>query len=193
MKLFIIFLVTVVVGASLLGDTSKKKLIASNIAHNDLDKTANNPAIDFMVGNWSGTGFVTDANGMQQYIEMQENNVKLSEDEYQIVGIGKNPANGYIYSYNKLIFYNTKMNAWYAKGKINENILHDSRIVLGENIVFSYSYYDINSVLIRHITTREGDDIFTETKEKWGQNGWDKTAWVRMTRIPSNINKPFNR
>jgi hypothetical protein len=193
MKIFIIFLVAVVLGASLLGDTSKKAVTASNVSHKSSDVTANNPSIDFMVGNWSGTGFVTDVNGLQQYVEIQENNQKISEDEYQIVGNGKNPANGYMYSYNKLIFYNAPMNAWYVKGKINENVLHDSRITIGENFVFSYSYYDVNSVLVRHITIREGEDIFTETKEKWGQNGWDKTDWMRMTRIPNNVNKPFNK
>jgi hypothetical protein len=83
------------------------------------------------------------------------------------------------------------MNAWFTKGTINGNLLPDSRTSIGDNNVLSYSYYDINRVLVRQTTARETNDSFTETQEKWGQNGWDKTAWFRMTRN-LNTNTTFS-
>lgn len=193
MKILVFLLLTTVLGVALLSDSTRNKISASNTENKNAVISTNNSAIDFIIGKWNGTGFVTDANGLQQYIEIQEDNARLSEYEYQIVGVGKNPVNKFIFSYTKLIYFNKKMNAWFTKGTIQNNILQDSPTVFTENNVFSYSYYDIYSTLVRHITVRETDDSFTETQEKWGQNGWDKTAWFRMERNFTNIINPINK
>jgi hypothetical protein len=66
-------------------------------------------------------------------------------------------------------------------------MLPDSRTTLSENYPFSYTYYyDVNTVRVRYTTTKDTDDSFTEIQEKWGQNGWDKVAWFRMTRVRNN-------
>jgi hypothetical protein len=186
MKILVFLLLTTIMGVALLSDNTKKKIFAANAENKNSVIGTKNASIDFIIGKWNGTGFVTDANGLQQYIEIQEDNVRLSEYQYQIVGIGKNPVNKFTYSYTKLIYFNKKMNAWFTNGRVQNNILQDSPTVFTENNVFSYSYYDIYSTLIRHTTVRETDDSFTETQEKWGQNGWDKTAWFRMERNFTN-------
>jgi hypothetical protein len=32
----------------------------------------NEPRIDFILGSWTGTGFITDANGLEQYVENRQ-------------------------------------------------------------------------------------------------------------------------
>jgi hypothetical protein len=191
MKIVTVFLVIAVFGIVLFSVTTSKKVSAANVANPMSDKIANEPRIDFILGSWIGTGFITDANGLQQYIEIQETNTKVSNNEYQIVGICKNPTNRFQYAYNKSLFFNTAMNVWFTKGTINGNLLPDSHTDLGNNNVLSYSYYDVNRVLVRHTTARDTDGGFTETQEKWGQNGWDKTAWFRMTKN-LNTNTTFS-
>ena len=187
MKSLMIFLVTIVLGISLTDKTQGEKPTTYSTT-NTKETNTNDSRIDFMLGNWIGTGFVTDANGLQQYIEIQEDNLRISNDEYQMVGIAKNPGNSFMHSFNKTLFFNNKMNAWYTKGTINDNTLHDSRTILSDNNVISYSYYDLNSVLVRYTIARETDDSYTEIEEKWGANGWDKTAWFRMKRNYDNKN-----
>ena len=194
MKLLMIFLVIAVLGITLFRDTSPKKINASNIVHKTSESSANEPKIDFIVGSWIGTGFVTDESGLQQYIEIQEDNTKLSSDEYQIVGVGRNPGNNYMITYRKTIYFNAKMNAWYTKGTINENVLHDSHTSLDDNVL-SYSFYNLNSKLVRHTIISENVNSFTETQERWEPDGWCKTAWFRMSRNFNNSNstsRPFH-
>lgn len=173
---------TVVLGMTVAGDTKNGAALIDIYNSQNTGVTRNDARIDFMLGNWVGTGFVTAENGMQQYVEIEENNLRISGTEYQMVCIGKNPANGFVNAYNKTLYYNSALNSWYTKGTINDKILHDSRTLLNDTNVITYSFYDINSVLTRYTIVRETDDSFTEMEEKWGTNGWDKTAWFRMKR-----------
>ena len=184
MKITIFFLVTMFFGMSVMGVAPNKKITNSIAETQNHVESTNEPRIDFILGSWTGTGFITDANGLQQYVEIQEKNAQVSNEQYQIVGTCKNPGNNFVYTYNKFLFFNKTLNGWYTKGSINNNILPDCRTTLGENntLSYTYSYYDSNSVLVRYTTVRDREDSFTETQEKWGQNGWDKTAWFRMTR-----------
>jgi hypothetical protein len=182
MKIALFLLVTMIFGVSLASDTSNKKNTASIAKSQTTYKSNNDSRIDFILGTWTGTGYVTDANGLEQYIDIEETNSRLSDAQYQIVGTGKNPGNDFVYSYNKVLFFNNLMNDWYTRGLVNDTFMPDSRTNLGENHTFSYSYYDSKSVLVRHTTTRDSEDCFTETQEKWGKNGWYATAWFRMTR-----------
>ena len=182
MKSILFIFMTVVLGMTVTGDTKNGAVPIDIFNSENKEVTRNDARIDFMLGNWVGTGFVTSENGMQQYIEIQETNIRVSPTEYQMVGIGKNPASGYPHAYNKTLYFNSTMNSWYTKGTINDKILHDSKTLLNDTNVISYSFYDINSVLTRYTIVRETDDSFTEMEEKWGANGWDKTAWFRMKR-----------
>jgi hypothetical protein len=183
MKIAFFFAITMIFGASIAGGISNKKTTAP-IAKNQTTYKSNNDArIDFILGSWTGTGYVTDANGLEQYIEIEETNSRLSNVQYQIVGVGKNPGNDFVYTYDKSLFFNDALNNWYTKGNINNTILPDALTSVGANNSFSYSYYDTNGVLVRHTTTRDSEDCFREIQEKWVHNGWDKTASFRMTRM----------
>lgn len=182
MKSILFIFMTVVLGMTVAGDTKNGAALIDIYNSQNTGVTRNDARIDFMLGNWVGTGFVTAENGMQQYVEIEENNLRISGTEYQMVCIGKNPANGFVNAYNKTLYYNSALNSWYTKGTINDKILHDSRTLLNDTNVITYSFYDINSVLTRYTIVRETDDSFTEMEEKWGTNGWDKTAWFRMKR-----------
>ena len=186
MKILIFLFTTLVFGISWTNDAVNKTITSVNVGNKHSVIQANNRTIDFILGNWVGTGFVTDANGLQQYIEIKETNTSLSNSQFQIIGTGKNPGNDFVYAYNKVLYFNTTMNQWFTKSTINGQILPDSHTILGENNIFSYSYYDSNSVLVRHSTYRDTDDSFTEIQEKWGHTGWDRTASFRMTRMPNN-------
>lgn len=169
-------------GASLAGDVSNKKTATSVAKNQSTYKSINDARIDFILGIWTGTGYVTDANGLEQYLEIEETNSRLSNGQYTIVGVGKNPGNDFVYTYDKSLFFNDILNNWYTKGNINNTILPDSRTDFGEKNSFSYSYYDANAVLVRHTTSRDSEDCFREIQEKWVQNGWEKTASFRMER-----------
>jgi hypothetical protein len=186
MKTILFVLVTMFFGMSIFGDAPNKKTIALVTETQKSLETSSEPRLDFILGSWTGTGFVTDANGLEQYIEIEEHNSSVSNAHYQIVGVCKNPGSNFVYSYEKHLFFNTTMNAWFTNGKINKSTLPDSRTTVSENYPFSYTYYyDVNDVRVRYTTTQDTDDSFTEMQEKWGQNGWDKIAWFRMTRIPN--------
>lgn len=172
-------------GASLAGDVSNKKPTTSIAKNKSTYKSNNDARIDFILGSWTGTGYVTDANGSEQYLEIEETNSRQSNGQYTIVGVGKNPGNDFVYIYDKSLFFNAPLNNWYTKGNINNTILPDSPTNLGENNTFSYSYYDVNAVLVRHTTSRDSEDCFREIQEKWVQNGWEKTASFRMMRMPN--------
>lgn len=182
MKSILFIFMTVVLGMTVTGDTKNGAAPIDIFNSENKEVNRNDARIDFMLGNWVGTGFVTTENGMQQYVEIQENNIRISSSEYQMTCVGKNPASGFVHAYNKTLYYNSTMNSWYTKGTINDKILHDSKTLLNDTNVISYSFYDINSVLTRYTIVRETDDSFTEMEEKWGANGWDKTAWFRMKR-----------
>ena len=186
MKIAFFFLLTMIFGASLAGDVFNKKTTALIAKNQSTYKSNNDARIDFILGNWKGTGYVTDANGLEQYIEIVETNSRLSDGQYKTVGIGKNPGNDFVYTYEKSLFFNNALNNWYTKGNIYNTILPDSRTDLGENNTFSYAYYDSNAVLVRHTTSRDSEDCFREIQEKWGHNGWDRTASFRMTRMLNN-------
>jgi hypothetical protein len=186
MKTAIILLVTMFLGVSVVSKTPNKK--ATNLAaatKNHVEST-NEPRIDFILGSWTGTGFVTDANGWEQYIEIEENNSSVANTQYHIVGVCKNPGSDFVYTYDKFLFFNPTSKAWYTNGKINDSIMPDSEITLSEHYPLSYTcYYDLNGARVRYSTTRDTDDSFTETQEKWGQNGWAQIGWFRMTRMPN--------
>ena len=184
MKTTIFLLVTMFLGVSVFNDAPNKKTTALVAESQNNAKSTNELRIDFILGSWTGTGFITDANGLEQYVEIQENNSSISDIQYRIIGTCKNPGSNFVYTYDKSLFFSSTSKAWYANGKINNNILPDSRTTLSENYPFSYTYYyDVNNVRVRYTTTKDTDDSFTETQEKWGQNGWDKIAWFRMTRV----------
>ena len=187
MKTTFFFLITMFFGVSVTSDAPNKKGTTLFAETQSPNQNITEPRIDFILGSWTGTGFITDANGLEQYVEIRENNSSSSNNEYQIAGVCKNPGSNFVYAYNKSIYFNKGLNSWYTKGTIDGNILPDSRTTLGEEyaLAYTYSYYDTNSILVRHTTVRDSEDSFTETKEKMGKNGWDKTAWFRMTRIPN--------
>jgi hypothetical protein len=188
MKIAFFFLITMIFGASLAGDVSNKKSTTPIAKVQTTYKSKNDARIDFILGSWTGTGYVTDAKGLEQYLEIEETNSRLSNGQYKIVGVGKNPGNDFVYTYDKSLFFNGGLNNWYTKGNINNTILLESRTDLGENNTFSYSYYDSNAVLVRHTTSRDSEDCFREIQEKWGQNGWEKTASFRIERlIPPSV------
>lgn len=189
MKSLNIFFAIAVLGVTLFAGTQNQENIASignTITTFNKKSPTNIENADFVLGNWKGTGFVTDESGNQQYVEIESNNLTVSNSEYQLVTVGKNPSNSFIYSSNKMLFFNSNLNKWFTKGKINEIVLHDSQTLLTDNSAITYSYYDFNSVLVRHTISRENDDSYTETEERWSANGWDKTAWFRMKRDFNN-------
>jgi hypothetical protein len=185
MKTAILFLISMFFSISTISDAPTTKVTTAIDESPPPRECTSDPRLDFILGSWTGTGFVTDANGLQQYVEIRENNSSVSNIEYRISGICKNPASNFTYGYDKTVFYNMALNAWYTKGTINNIILPDSRTILSENeiLAYAYSYYTLNNILVRHITTRDTADSFTETQEEMGINGWDTTAWFRMTRV----------
>jgi hypothetical protein len=186
MKTILFVLITMFFGMSVIRDAPNKKTTVLVTETQKLAKTNNEPRIDFILGSWTGTGFITDANGLEQYIEIEEHNSSLSNAQYRILGVCKNPGSNFVYSYDKSMIFNKTLNVWYTTGKINNSILQESPTTLSDNEPLSYTYfYTVNAVLTRYTTTRDTDDSFTETQEKWGANGWDKTAWFRMTRVPN--------
>jgi hypothetical protein len=184
MKTTIFLLVTMFFGMSVFNDAPNKKTTALAEGSQNTSISTSEPRLDFILGSWTGTGFITDANGLEQYVEIQENNSSITNTQYRIVGICKNPGSNFVHTYDKALLFNSTSKIWYINGKVNNSILPDSRITLTENYPLSYTYYyDVNSVRVRYTTTQDTDDSFTEIQEKWGQNGWDKTSWFRMTRV----------
>jgi hypothetical protein len=187
MKTILFVLVTMFFGMSVFSDAPNKKTTAFVAGTKKSLKTSNEPRLDFILGSWTGTGFITDANGLEQYVEIQENNSSVSNTQYRILGVCKNPGSNFVHAYDKSLFFNPTSKVWYINGKVNNSMLPDSRTTLSENYPFSYTYYyDVNTVRVRYTTTKDTDDSFTEMQEKWGQNGWDKVAWFRMTRVRNN-------
>jgi hypothetical protein len=79
MKTTIFFLVTMFFGISVF---NKKPTALVGGTQNQVENT-NEPRIDFILGSWTGTGFITDANGLEQYVEIQENNSSVSNTQYR--------------------------------------------------------------------------------------------------------------
>lgn len=87
MKTAMFFLITLFFGVSVINNPPNKKSVTVNAE----TQKPPEPRIDFILGSWPGTGFITDANGLEQYVEIKENNSSTSNIAYQIVGVCKNP------------------------------------------------------------------------------------------------------
>ena len=140
--------------------------------------------LDYLVGDWKSFGFVTDSKGLQQYIEM---NQRISSDNsnnksYKFVGEGINPGNRFIYSTNKIIFYDAGTKAWHVKGVVKDKYALDNKVFFPDGKSMSYTFYDSSKNLLRYTISKEKNDSFTETEETWTSEGWNKTAWFRSKR-----------
>ena len=160
--------------------TSYNPLMGSNI-----DKR-----LEYLIGDWKSTGFVTDANGFNQYIEIHEK-ITAKGNEMTFTMDGINPQNGYRYNTTKSIFFDPQREAWHVKGQVKGKYSLDNKVYITDFNTVTYTFYDNKNNLMRYTILKENDNSFVETEEKWTNNGWDKTAWLRMERVVNNklVNK----
>ena len=144
--------------------------------------------VEYLVGVWESKGFVTDAKGLQQIVTLKQKITNVNEQDLKIVGTGMNPTNGFKYNASKTLYYNTKTEAWYVKGSIEEKYAVDNKVYITDHNTITFTFYDGWKNLMRYTITKENNDAFTETEEIWTVNGWDKTAWLRSTRVPKSYN-----
>jgi hypothetical protein len=104
MKTAISLLATMFLGMSIFNNAPNNKTNTSVAATKNYVHITSEPRIDFILGTWTGTGFVTDANGIEQYLEIEEHNSSVSNDRFHIVGVCKNPGSDYVYTYDKFLF-----------------------------------------------------------------------------------------
>lgn len=143
---------------------------------NDIDKR-----LEYLIGDWQSTGFVTDAQGLNQYIEINQHiEAKLNDIQFIVDGI--NPYNGFRYKTTKTIFYDDQKQAWHVKGTVKDKYSLDNKVYITNVNTVTYTFYDDDNNLMRYSIIKENDNTFVETEEMWTTNGWDKTAWLRMQR-----------
>ncbi len=160
--------------------TSYNPLMGSNI-----DKR-----LEYLIGDWKSTGFVTDADGLNQYIEIHEK-ITAKGNEMTFIVNGINPQNGYRYNTTKSIFFDPQRDAWHVKGQVKGRYSLDNKVYITDFYTVTYTFYDNGNNLMRYTILKESDNSFVEMEEKWTDNGWDKTAWLRMERsvTPKSLTK----
>lgn len=146
------------------------------VSNTDTDKR-----LEYLIGDWNSTGFVTDDDGFNQYIEINQH-VESKGEGLQFTVDGINPHNSYRYKTTKTIYYDAKKKAWYVKGIVKNKFVLDCQVTLTDVNTVTYTYYDEEKNVMRFSIIKENDNMFVETEEKWTTNGWDKTAWLRMQR-----------
>lgn len=137
--------------------------------------------LEYLIGDWQSTGFVTDAQGMNQYIEINQH-IEAKGNDLQFIVDGTNPYNGYRYKTSKTIYYDVEKLAWHVKGTVKDKYSLDNKVYITDINTVTYTFYDNEKNLMRYSIIKENDNTFVETEEKWTANGWDKTAWWRMQR-----------
>ncbi len=152
------------------------KPIASSTTTSNIDTR-----LEYLIGDWKSTGFVTDAQNLQQKIEMNQH-IAFEDNKIVFTGTGINPINKYRYNTSKAIFLNERTNTWRVEGKISNKYTLDNKVYITEANTLTYTFYDNAKNLMRYTILKENDDGFTETEELWTDNGWDKTAWMRTKR-----------
>ena len=155
--------------------TSYNPLTGSNI-----DKR-----LEYLVGDWKSTGFVTDADGFNQYIEINQK-IEAKGNDMTFVVDGVNPHNGFRYKTTKSIFFDPQKEIWRVRGQIKDKYSLDNKVYITNVNTVTYTFYDNESKLMRYSIIKENDDTFVEAEEAWTTNGWDKTAWLRMQRVVKN-------
>lgn len=143
---------------------------------NDIDKR-----LEYLIGDWQSTGFVTDAQGLNQYIEINQH-IEAKGDDLQFTTNGKNPYNGYQYNTTKTLYYDASQKAWHVKGTVKGRYALDNKVEITDVNTVTYTFFDDEKNVMRYSIIKENDNTFVETEEKWTSNGWDKTAWWRMQR-----------
>ncbi len=152
-------------------------------------RTPNNPdtgsnidkRLEYLLGDWQSTGFVTDAEGLNQYIEINQH-IEVKGNDLQFTIDGINPYNGYRYKTTKTIFYDPQKQTWHVKGTVKDRYSLNNKVYITDVNTVTYTFYDDENNLMRYSIIKENDNTFVETEEKWTTNGWDKTAWLRMQR-----------
>ena len=144
-----------------------------------------NTHLEYLIGEWKSEGFVTDAQGKQQFIEIKQSITKGSEatNEIKFIAVGSNPLDGFQYNAIKSIFYDTSTQSWYVKGSVKDKYTLNNKVIMPDNQTISYTFNDASKNLMRYTIAKENDYSFTETEEIWSVNGWDKTAWFRTTSL----------
>lgn len=143
---------------------------------NNIDKR-----LAYLIGDWQSTGFVTDAEGLNQYIEINQH-IEAKGNALHFTVDGINPHNSFRYKTTKTIFYDDQKLTWYVKGTVKDKYRLDNKVFITDVNTVTYSFYDNENNLMRYSIIKENDNSFVETEEKWTANGWDKTAWLRMQR-----------
>ncbi len=143
---------------------------------NDIDKR-----LEYLIGDWQSTGFVTDAQGLNQYIEINQH-IEAKGDDLQFTVDGINPYNGFRYNTSKTIYYDAQKRAWHVKGTVKGRYALDNKVDITDVHTVTYTFNDDENNVMRYSIFKENDNTFVETEEKWTTNGWDKTAWWRMQR-----------
>lgn len=143
--------------------------------------------LEYMIGDWKSTGFVTDAEGLNQYIEINQH-IEAKGNDLKFTVDGINPYNGFRYKTTKTIFYDAEKQAWYVKGTVKDKYTLDNKVYITDVNTVTYTFYDKEEHLMRYSIIKENDNTFVEQEEKWTANGWDKTAWLRMQRALKSYN-----
>ena len=146
-------------------------------------KTGSNidPRIEYLIGDWKSTGFVTDADGLNQYIEINQS-ITAKGNVMAFVEDGINPHNGYRYKTTKTIYFDNKTQTWRVKGTVKGKYSLNNKVYITDVNTVTYTFFDESNNLLRYSILKENEDTFVEKEEKWTTNGWDKTAWFRMKR-----------
>ena len=92
------------------------------------DSNKSSVQLDYLVGDWKSIGFVTDAKGLQQYVEMNQRitSVDSKNKSYKFDGEGINPGNRFIYTAHKSIYYDSNTAAWRVKGIVKDKYTLDN-------------------------------------------------------------------
>ena len=147
--------------------------------------TSADTPLEYLVGNWKSTGFVTDVRGKQQLIEMTQN---ITNDNKAVAGVkfesaGFNPSNKFKYTASKSMYYDNSTNSWHVKGTVGGKYTLDNKVYIALDNAITYTFYDDSKNLMRYTFEREDENTFTETEQIWTPEGWEKTAWFRSKRI----------
>ncbi len=137
--------------------------------------------LEYLMGDWQSTGFITDAEGFNQYIEINQH-IAAKGNELLFTVDGINPNNGYRYKTTKTIYFNPQKQSWFVKGRVKDRYSLNNKVYITDVNTITYTFYDDDNNLMRYSIIKENDNMFVEKEEKWTSNGWDKTAWLRMQR-----------
>lgn len=140
-----------------------------------------------LVGNWEGSGFITDSYGVRQDVNVRQN-VSIKSQIMIVSGIFENSATGFKADFMKQFYYNTATRNWQIKVYFENKYYQTTKLSLSDNYTLIYTFKDTQGIMNRATIYAAFPYGWTEMLETWTGQDWEIKRRImlrKMVTIPA--------